>query len=232
MPPPEPLVKALGAGRDFSQAKGLVHALRPATCRILPADRLALVGPSGSGKSTLLHLMAGLDRPTSGSIAWPALGAREHLRPAKLAFVPQAPSLIASLNVVENVEVPLLLGESGPERSAAGAHAAALAALEWLGLVGLAERLPEELSGGQTQRVAMARAMAGNPKLLLADEPTGQLDQATSSTLFDALLAYAARRGVAVVVATHDARVPARMGKVWHLNQGPLDGMGAAKSAQ
>ncbi len=202
----------------FSQAKGRVHAFRLATCRILPGDRIALVGPSGSGKSTLLHLMAGLDRPTSGKIIWPALGARDSLRPAKIAFVPQTPSLIASLNVVENVELPLLLGGIS-----AGTRAAALDALERLGLVGLAERLPEELSGGQTQRVAMARAMAGSPRLLLADETTGQLDQATSSGLFDALLAYAASHGTALVVATHDPRVASRMDRVWHMSHGVLD---------
>ena len=236
MPKLEPLVEATCAGRDFSQAGRRVPALRPATCRVLPGERIALVGPSGSGKSTLLHLMAGLDRPTSGSIAWPALGAGDDLRPGKLAFVPQMPSLIASLNVVENVELPLLLGESAGGESAGGERAAALAALDRLGLAALAERLPEELSGGQAQRVAMARALAGKPRLLLADEPTGQLDQANASALFDALLAFAASHGTALVVATHDAGVAARLDRVWHMAHGllevsALDAPALAKSA-
>jgi ABC-type lipoprotein export system ATPase subunit len=218
LPRLKPLVEVRCAGRDFGRAGGRVHALKPATCRVLPGERIALVGPSGSGKSTLLHLMAGLDGPTTGNIAWPALGASDALRPAKLAFIPQTPSLIASLNVVENVELPLLLaGGAGGER------AAALVALDQLGLAGLAERLPEELSGGQAQRVAVARAMAGNPQLLLADEPTGQLDQANASALLDALLAFTAKHDMALVVATHDARVAARLDKVWHMTHGLLE---------
>jgi len=223
LPRLEPLVDVLRAGRDFSQAGRRVYALRPATCRVLPGELIALVGPSGSGKSTLLHLVAGLDRPSSGSIAWPALGPGDALRPGKLAFVPQMLSLITSLNVVENVELPLLLGESAGGEGVGSERAAALAALDRLGLAALAERLPEELSGGQAQRVAMARAIAGNPRLLLADEPTGQLDQANAAALLDALLAFAGRHGTALVVATHDAGVADRLDKVWHMAHGQLD---------
>ena len=211
-------MEALAVGRIYRRGHGETRALNMATCRVLPGDRVAIVGPSGSGKSTLLHLMAGLDLPTSGTIAWPALGTRETLRPAKVALVSQIPSLIPSLNVVENVALPLLL--SG---AAGGETESALATLQRFGLADLAEKLPEQLSGGQAQRVAMVRAVAGNPSLLLADEPTGQLDQATASQLLDALLAYLDRGPTALVIATHDARVAARMGVIWHMFHGILE---------
>jgi len=222
----EPLVEARGAGRFYRRGRSEARALDTGTFCVLPGDRIAIVGPSGSGKSTLLHLMAGIDRPTSGSMTWPALGARKTLRPAKVALVPQAPSLIPSLNVVENVALPLLL--SG---TASGEVLAAMAALERFGLAALADKLPEELSGGQAQRVAMVRAIAGHPSLLLADEPTGQLDQATASQLLDALLEYLDDGSTALVIATHDVRVAARMDVVWHMFHGVLNASALAVAA-
>jgi len=186
---------------------------------VAPGDRIALVGPSGSGKSTLLHLMAGLDIPTSGVISWPALGARETLRPSKIGIVFQMPSLLPSLSVVENVEVPLLLDHKG----APTARAAALEALARLDLAALADKLPDELSGGQAQRVAVARALAPRPPLLLADEPTGQLDHPTSRHLFDVLLAALAETPTALVVATHDRAIAERMTTVWRIHHGTLE---------
>src|SRR5882757_4652110 len=174
----EPLVDARGVARTYRRGGAVVQAVTSATCRIFPRDRVALVGPSGSGKSTLLHLMGGLDEPTAGAITWPALGAVDQLRPRQVSFVFQMPSLLPALTVVENVELPGLLGNSdGAERGAA------MAALARLGLADIAEKLPEELSGGQAQRVAMARAIASVPSLILADEPTGQLDRATGGHL-------------------------------------------------
>ena len=221
-----PLVEAREATRVFHRGGGLFPALKAASCRVFLGERIAILGPSGSGKSTLLHLLGGLDRPTFGSVAWPELGPMEALRPEMVAFLPQAPSLVPWLSVVENVEFPILLGSRAPT-----ARDKALASLERLGLTSLADRLPQELSGGQTQRVAMARALVGDCKLILADEPTGQLDGATAAVLFDALLTHLAGRDTALVVATHDPAVAARLGKSWHIDQGELHTASEAPAA-
>lgn len=207
----------MDVARSFERGGRTIEALSPVTCRIGEGDRVALVGPSGSGKSTLLHLMAGLDIPTRGEIRWPLLGERDTLRPGKVAMVFQSASLMPPLSVVENVELPLILGGFHGD-----ARQAALAALDLVGLAGLAEKLPEELSGGQGQRVAMARAVAARPQLLLADEPTGQLDEATGLALMDGLLGWLAGSRTALVVATHDSTVAARMEQVWHMDHGHL----------
>ena len=134
------------------------------------------MGPSGSGKSTLLHLMAGLDDPTVGTVSWPGIGPRSGLRPGPVTVIFQGPSLLAPLTVEENVALPLVLDGMGD----AEAHRAARATLDVVDLLDLRDKLPEEISGGQAQRVAVARALAGAPRLILADEPTGQLDRLTA----------------------------------------------------
>jgi len=214
------LAMAEQARRVYQRGGATVVALQEATCAIAPGDRIALVGRSGSGKSTLLHLLGGLDTPTSGTIAWPALGLRETLRPTQVAFVFQMLSLLPPLTVVENVELPLLLGGIDPPAARAAAHDA----LERIDLVPLADRLPEELSGGQAQRVAVARALAYRPRLILADEPTGQLDRPTAQHLFDILLAALAGTDTALVVATHDRSVADRLTQRWEMRQGVLEG--------
>ncbi|MEP7187606.1 MAG: ABC transporter ATP-binding protein [Roseiflexaceae bacterium] len=214
------LATAQQARRVYQRGGETVVALQEATCTIAPGDRIALVGRSGSGKSTLLHLLGGLDTPTSGTVAWPAFGARATLRPTHVAFVFQMPSLLPPLTVVENVELPLLLG--GIEQPAA--RAAAHDALERIDLASLADQLPEELSGGQAQRVAVARALAYRPRLILADEPTGQLDRPTAQHLFDVLLAALAGTDTALVVATHDRSVAERLDQTWQMHQGVLEG--------
>jgi ABC-type lipoprotein export system ATPase subunit len=216
---PDTLVLIQNGGRTYSLGSTSVVALASATCTVMSGDRIALVGPSGSGKSTLLHLLGGLDTPTSGSLDWPALGARDTLRPTKVGLVFQMPSLLAPLTVVENVEIPLLLGPASTEK----ARSAALDALDRIGLKSLAEKLPEELSGGQAQRVAVARALATQPKLILADEPTGQLDHPTAQHLFDVLFASLEGTDTALVVATHDMTVAKRMHKVWQMQYGTLE---------
>lgn len=216
---PEVLAYIQNGGRTYPRNNSPIVALTSATCAILPGDRIALVGPSGSGKSTLLHLLGGLDTPTSGTLAWPALGPRETLRPGKIAFVFQTPSLLAPLTVVENVEIPLLLGHNSAEK----ARAAALDALERIGLESIAEKLPEELSGGQAQRVAVARALASQPRLILADEPTGQLDHPTAQHLFDVLLTTLEGTNTSLLVATHDMTVAERMHTRWHMQHGILE---------
>jgi ABC-type lipoprotein export system ATPase subunit len=196
-----------------------VHALVDATCEVLPGDRIAVVGPSGSGKSTLMHLMAGLDEPTSGEVSWPLLGIRETLIPREIGFVFQSPSLLSPLNVLENIELPLLLSGA----SQVEARSAALELLQDMELSEIGEKLPEELSGGQAQRVAVARSLVTRPKLILADEPTGQLDHPTAQHLFDVLLASMAKSDTALVIATHDAAVAGRMDRGWDMEHGKLE---------
>ncbi len=212
-------VRMIGVRRTYLQGRTPIDALVAATCAVEPRERVAVVGPSGSGKSTLLHLMGGIDTPTAGIVAWPALGDRETLRPRKVAFVFQAMSLLAPLTAVENAELPLLLaGVKGSE-----ARDAALEALAAIGLYAAANKLPEELSGGQAQRVAVARALASRPRLILADEPTGQLDHPTAQQLFDVLLDSLEETDTALVVATHDAAIARRMHTVWHVHHGRLE---------
>lgn len=219
---PAALVEAHALERTYWVGGRPVVALASATCTILPGDRIAVIGPSGGGKSTLLHLLGGLDTPTGGTVRWPGLGPGADRRPARVAFVFQMPSLLAPLTVVENVELPLLL-----ERvSASEARAAALRALARLDLLPLVDALPEEISGGQAQRVAVARALACRPRLILADEPTGQLDRATAQHLLDALLASLEGTEAALVVATHDRSVAERMRTVWRLRRGILEAWG------
>ncbi|KQW18183.1 MULTISPECIES: ATP-binding cassette domain-containing protein [Nitrobacteraceae] len=211
------LVEAFGAARSFQRGGKTVAALAPTTCRVRAGDRIALLGPSGSGKSTLLHLMAGLDIPSAGEMRWPLLGRRDGLLPGKVAMVFQSPSLMAPLSVIENVELPLILKDGRDD-----ARATAMEALKRVGLADLANKLPEELSGGQGQRVAMARAIAARPQLLLADEPTGQLDQATGLALIDGLLNWLAGSPTALVIATHDLAIAERMERIWHMDHGQM----------
>jgi ABC-type lipoprotein export system ATPase subunit len=205
--------------KTYVQWKAVLRALESVTCEVVPGDRVAVVGPSGSGKSTLLHIMGGIDLPTNGNIAWPSLGKREELRPKKVGFIFQTVSLVASLTAVENVALPLLLTGGNPSES----RKAALETLERIGLASIADKLPEELSGGQAQRVAVARALASWPKMILADEPTGQLDHPTAQHLFDVLLESIRSSDIALIVATHDAAIARRMESVWHLKHGRLE---------
>lgn len=217
---PDVLVEATDVSRGFGEREGRVMAVKHATCRVERGDRIALVGPSGSGKSTLLQLLAGLDYPSSGTVRWPALGDPESLRPAKISFVFQAESLLAPLSVLENIEVPcLLIGTDGDQ-----ARQEASRILGDLELGALADKLPEEISGGQAQRAAVARALITRPALLLADEPTGQLDHATARHLLDLLEERLLGSDTAVVIATHDASVAGRMKTEWRIEHGVLTG--------
>lgn len=214
---PEILVESEGVSRRFRQGDTDVFALRPASFVIRSGDRIALLGRSGSGKSTLLHLIGDLDTPTSGRLTWPALGRQGTLRPKSIGIVFQAPSLIPTLSVAENVEVPLRLAGDIPSP-----RTKAMEALESVGLTGVADKLPDELSGGQAQRVALARALALKPRLILADEPTGQLDQSTARQTTDALLESIEGTDAALVVATHDLSVAQRMNVTWRMDHGQL----------
>ena len=208
----EVLVQASGLAKSYAG----VPVVAGVTCRVMAGARIAVVGAAGRGKSTLLHLLGGLIEATEGQITWPALSARETLRPTQLAFAFQAQSLFAALTIQRNVALPLLLaGEPDAE-------ARALAMLERFGLAGLARNLPEDVSGGQAQRVALARALVIHPRLVLADEPTGQLDSATAGQVLDTLLAVAAEHRIALVIATHDPGVAARMDQCWTMEHGAL----------
>jgi len=214
----EALVVCDGAGRTFGSGPAAIVAIHGVSCRIEPGQRVALTGPSGSGKSTLLHLMAGLDQPTIGSVAWPAIGSRLQLRPGPVAVIFQGPSLLPALDVVENVALPLVL--AGAEH--ADARREASMTLERLGLDSLGAALPDELSGGQAQRVAVARALAGAPRLILADEPTGQLDHATGEQVVDTLLDASSHSGAALLVTTHDGTIADRLDERWRMVDGRL----------
>jgi ABC-type lipoprotein export system ATPase subunit len=213
------LVVCDGAGRSHGGGRTATIALQPTSCRLEAGARVAIAGPSGSGKSTLLHLMAGLDAPTVGRVTWPAIGDRTALRPGPVAVVFQAPSLLAPLTITENVALPLILAGARDH----DAREAAGRALARLGLEGLGERLPEEISGGQAQRVAVARALAGRPRVILADEPTGQLDRANAAAVLGVLLEAADEAGAALAVATHDPDVAGGLAEHWTMRDGRLE---------
>ena len=221
------LVRADGLSRVFGRGSQAVRAVSAATFVIEAGRRIALVGPSGSGKSTLLHLIAGLDRPTSGTLTWPVLGTIADLRPGPVTIAFQGPSLLPPLNVLENVALPLLL----EGREEAAALDAARVALDLFEIADIADKLPEEISGGQSQRAGLARAIVGEPRLVLADEPTGQLDRETAGRTMRALLGAVDASGAAVVVATHDTTVAGRMDSRWRFDTGELRTDGAPCSA-
>jgi ABC-type lipoprotein export system ATPase subunit len=203
------MVKALvvidNVSRNFLLGSVRISALIHASCAVNRGDRIAIMGPSGSGKSTLLALMAELDKPTEGHVSWPNLMTAGKLRPLHIGLAFQSASLVPPLTVVENVEIPLLiLGETKNKRERA------MVALDQVGLSGLADRLPEELSGGQAQRVGVARAIVG------------QLDQTTGQNLMTTLLAHSGKTGAALVIATHDPAVARQMKTVWHTSHGRL----------
>lgn len=215
----DPLVVCDQVSHTFGTGPQAIVAVHGTSCRILPGQRIAVAGPSGSGKSTLLHLMAGLEPPTGGRVHWPGLQPSAAARVHQIGVIFQSPSLLPTLDVLENVSLPLVLqGRDVDDADARAAHA-----LELLGLAELAAQLPEELSGGQAQRVATARVLAQEPLLVLADEPTGQLDQATGRLLLDALLDATSRLGAALVVATHDQAVIDRLEVRWAMHEGRLD---------
>jgi ABC-type lipoprotein export system ATPase subunit len=213
-----PLVRCEGVARTYGQGPTATVALQATDCEVFVGQRIGLVGPSGSGKSTLLHLMAGLDDPTVGEVSWPAIGGRDELRPGRVAVVFQGPSLLPPLTVLENTSLPLVIGGMTDRE----AREVAREALRTLDLEELADKLPEEISGGQAQRVAVARALAGNPSLILADEPTGQLDSANGAAVVDVLLAASTHAGSALVISTHDPKVAARLPERWEMHSGEI----------
>lgn len=204
--------------RCFGAGPGTIVAVRGVTTTVAPRARIAVTGPSGSGKSTLLHLLAGLDTPTSGTICWPPADPVEGDRAASVGLVFQGRSLVPNLNVLENVRLPLLF--AGHTESEATVRARD--ALDRLNLDALADALPDTLSGGQAQRIAIARVLATAPRLILADEPTGQLDHATATVVIDVLLRAADDLGSALIVSTHDPLIARRLPTEWAMRDGRL----------
>ena len=214
----EAYVRAENLGHKFYQGDTVVEALKSATFEIGPKARIAIIGPSGSGKSTLMHLIAGLADETSGTIEWPSLGQKDKLRPWKIGFIAQEQSLVTSLSVQENIELPMLF--MGRERKEAEALARDI--LDRMDLSEIADKLPEELSGGQMKRAASARALVSKPKLILADEPTGQLDHATARHFLEVLFGYIEGTDISVVMTTHDPEVANYMDTIWTMDHGVM----------
>ncbi|HEY4810961.1 MAG TPA: ABC transporter ATP-binding protein [Solirubrobacteraceae bacterium] len=213
------------ARKHYTGPGGVVHAIDGICMSISAGEVVAIYGPSGSGKTTLLLLAAGLLRADAGWVRFEdrdlaTLSRHEILsyRRTKLGFVFQNFNLIAGLTAAENVAIPLLLRGLDHRR----AHHRALEALDGVGLVGRAAHIPARLSGGEQQRVAIARALVGNPPLVLADEPTGNLDSDTGDVVLDLLSSLSRERGATTILVTHDANVSPYADRVIGMRDGRL----------
>lgn len=221
----QPLIRMRQLVRRYQLGRQPVTALDGIDLDVARGEFVALVGPSGSGKSTLLNLVGGLDRPTAGAI-WVAdleLGHASDRRLVRyrrdqVGFIFQSFNLLPTRTALENVEVPLLLAGVGRRER----RQRALALLEQVGLAHRANHRPNELSGGEMQRVAIARALANQPALLLADEPTGNLDSRTGADILAILGALVRQRGVTLLLVTHDMRVAAHADRIVHLLDGRI----------
>lgn len=221
------VLRAEAVSRVFRASAGDVHACRDISLEVGEGELLVVRGPSGSGKSTLLNLLGGLDDPTSGRI-W--IGGHDlstmteselvAVRREQLGYVFQSFGLIPILSAAENIEVPLRIRRMDPDvRSRTVAEV-----LDLVGLSGHADQRPYELSGGQQQRVGIARALASSPRILLADEPTGQLDSRTAADMMDLIGDLVHTRGVAAIVTTHDPLLMERADRVLELHDGRITG--------
>jgi putative ABC transport system ATP-binding protein len=226
----EPVLLARDLCKDYPMNGEAVHALRGVSLEIQPGEFVAVVGPSGSGKSTLLQLMGGIDTPTSGAVE--ILGTRlgslsdrelTRLRLIRLGFVFQRFHLLPVLTALENIELPM--AEAGVSRTERQARAAEL--LDYVGLGARARHRATQLSGGEMQRVAIARALANRPALLLADEPTGELDAATGQGVL-ALFRRLHQDGTTLVVVTHDEHLAQQAGRTIHMLDGRIQTVTAA----
>lgn len=211
------LVRCRDAARTYGNGATAVVAAHEVNCAVLPNMRIVLSGPSGCGKTTVLHLMAGVETATAGTVDWPGMEQPPPC-PSSVGIVFQSPNLLPELDVTENVALPMLLAGQ-PERTATRQ---ARAALDDVGVGDLAVKLPEELSGGQAQRVAVARALAPRPRLILADEPTGQLDHDAAQWVITTLLSAADSANSGLLIATHDAAIAARLTVHWRMRDGNL----------
>ena len=222
----DPVLQTAALTRDFRQGEETIHVLRGVDLSVAPGEIVALLGPSGSGKSTLLQAVGLLEGGFGGSIRIAGdevskldSDGRTQVRRDRIGFVYQFHHLLPDFSAAENVVLPQLIRDVAPD--AAQERAEAL-----LGALGLGHRLthrPSQLSGGEQQRVAVARALANRPVLVLADEPTGNLDEATADRVFDEFLRLVRGEGSAALVATHNERLAQRMDRVLRLHDGRLD---------
>lgn len=227
----EAVLEARAVGRSFVQGPSTLEVLQGVALTVHAAERLAIIGASGSGKTTLLQILGGLDRPTQGQVLIDgrdihALTEKERamLRNRTLGFVYQFHHLLPEFSALENVAMPLLVRRT----KVAEARARAQELLERVGLGGRLTHRPHQLSGGERQRAAVARALVTEPKIVLADEPTGNLDGANAEAVFELMLELNRERGTSLIVVTHDARLAARMDRIYELRSGRLREQGRA----
>ena len=229
------VIELHGIGLTFTDRAEPTIALRSVDLTIARGEFVAIIGPSGSGKSSLMNVLGLLDTPTSGEylldgelVANFADARLAKLRREKLGFVFQSFNLLPRLSVVQNVELPLVYSGLGPKQRRARA-------LELLGLVGLHERAnykPNQISGGQTQRVAIARALANHPSLILADEPTGNLDTKSSKAIIDELRRLNRETGATIIIVTHNPEIASQTDRTITVRDGEITGDTAIKTAR
>ncbi len=221
----ETVLAATGLSVIHQTPAAEVVALADASLTLAAGEFVVLIGPSGAGKTTLLHVLGGIQKPTSGQVRVGEVElttAKEaevdRIRRDRIGYVFQSFGLIAALSARENVEIPLRMQGAAPAQRDAEVDRL----LERVGLAEHAAQRPGELSGGQQQRVGIARALAGSPRILLADEPTGQLDSATAAAMIDLIAELAHRDGLAVLLSTHDPSVLERADRVLEIHDGVL----------
>ncbi len=225
MSPPAPILMLAGVTRTFTQGSRTINVLQGANVQLWPGQAVALVGPSGAGKSTLLHIAGLLEPPTSGRVvingrdcAELSESDRTRLRRHEIGFIYQFHQLLPEFSALENVVIPqMILGKRRRD-----AEVRALELLSGLGLGERADHRPAQLSGGEQQRTAICRGLANAPKLLLADEPTGNLDPKTSDYVFRELIDLIRQQGVAALIATHNMELARRMDRVLQMQDGQL----------
>ncbi len=230
----EPAVVLQEVRKTYRRDGQAITVLDGVNLRVGKGEFLALMGPSGSGKSTLLNLIAGIDRPTAGSVvvagtdvAQLSEGALARWRSQNVGFIFQLYNLIPVLSALENVELPLLLTPLSRKQR----RERALTALKVVGLADRSGHSPRQLSGGQEQRVAIARAIVADPQVLVADEPTGDLDGKSAREVLDLLVSLNQEFAKTIVMVTHDARAAERAGSCRHLEKGVLDDLAPVQGA-